>query len=221
MYFSRLQLRSDADPHKLVGLNGYREHQALWHLFDPDPQAARDFLFHRDDQSRRPVYYLVSRRMPADREGLWAIETKDYAPQLQAGQVLAFNLRANPVITRTDTTGKSRRNDLVMDAKKKLGWKDQSALQRQPMAQLVQEAGEQWLHSRQDRLGAHVTSIRSDGYRQHRSYKRGQNNAIRYSTLDLQGTLTVTDEDKLLDVLFHGIGHARAFGCGLLLVRRI
>ena len=221
MYFSRIRLRGDADPRRLIGLNGYREHQALWNLFDPDPEAKRDFLFRRDGHAQLPIYYLVSRRIPSDREGLWEIETKNYAPCLQAGQTLAFSLRVNPVITRTDDNGKSRRDDVVMDLKKQIGWKDLPRSARPPLAQLVQQAGEQWMSNRQERLGATVGTVRADGYRQHHGYKRGQGTAIRYSTLDLQGTLTIVGEERFLDALFLGIGPAKAFGCGLLLVRRL
>jgi len=220
MYFSRLTLRADADPRKLVGFNGYREHQALWNLFENDPDTDRDFLFRRDDQRGQPTYYMVSVRTPADRDGLWYIESKDYAPQLKEGQSLAFSLRANPVITRTDAEGRSKRNDLVMDIKTQSGWQKSSPADRPLLAELIQQAGEQWLKSRQEKIGVLIDTLLADGYRRHQSYKRSQKNPIRYSTLDLQGTLTVTDCEKLRAALLHGIGAAKAFGCGLLLVRR-
>lgn len=219
MYFSRLTLRADADPRKLVGFNGYREHQALWNLFENNPDTNRDFLFRRDDQRSQPTYYMVSVRAPADRDGLWHIETKDYAPQLKEGQSLAFSLRANPVIARTDADGRSKRNDLVMDIKTQSGWQKSSPADRPLLAELIQQAGEQWLKSRQEKIGVHIDTLLADGYHRHQSYKRSQKNPIRYSTLDLQGTLTVTDSEKLRAALLHGIGPAKAFGCGLLLVR--
>lgn len=221
MHFSRLTLRADADPRKLIGLNGYREHQALWNLFESDPEADRDFLFRRDEQSRQPVYYLVSARQPADREGLWHVETKPYEPQLREGQTLAFSLRANPVITRTDAEGRSKRNDLLMDLKKQTGWQEAAAAERTALAELIQQAGELWLSNRQERIGARIDKVLADGYRRHQSYTRKQKQPIRYSTLDLQGALTVIDSKKLLSALLHGIGPAKAFGCGLLLVRRM
>ncbi len=42
-----------------------------------------------------------------------------------------------------------------------------------------------------------------------------------FSSVDFTGELQVTDVDKFQQTLFNGIGHAKAFGCGLLLVRRI
>ena len=221
MYFSRIRLRNDADPKQLVGLTGYREHQALWNLFDPDPQASRDFLFRRDETQAQPIYYLVSQRQPTDRRNLWQIETKDYYPNLRPGQTLAFSLRANPVIARSDGKGRSQRNDLVMDIKKQTGWQKLPADERPALDGLLQQAGESWLEPRLQKAGARLDNIRADGYRQHRSYKRGQDKPIRYSTLDLQGTLVIDDVERFEGALFHGIGPAKAFGCGLLLVRRI
>lgn len=220
MYFSRLTLRADADPHKLVGLNGYREHQALWNLFAEDPDASRDFLFRRDEQHGQPRYYLVSAREPSDLHHLWHVETKDYQPQLQAGQKLAFSLRANPVITRTNSEGRSKRNDLVMDIKAQTGWRKADPADRPALNDLIQQAGEQWLTGRQEKIGVHIDRLVADGYHRHQSYKHRQKNPIRYSTLDLQGWLTVMDSEKLLFALLNGIGPAKAFGCGLLLVRR-
>jgi CRISPR system Cascade subunit CasE len=41
------------------------------------------------------------------------------------------------------------------------------------------------------------------------------------SLLDITGVLTVTDASKFHETLLHGIGHGKAFGCGLLMVRRV
>ena len=41
------------------------------------------------------------------------------------------------------------------------------------------------------------------------------------STLDFSGLLTVTAPEKFLSALYGGIGPAKGFGCGLLLVKRV
>ena len=43
---------------------------------------------------------------------------------------------------------------------------------------------------------------------------------LRFSTVDLSGELTVLEPEIFANALYDGIGHAKAFGCGLLLVRR-
>lgn len=42
-----------------------------------------------------------------------------------------------------------------------------------------------------------------------------------FSSLDLSGEVIVTDVDRFITLLMEGIGPAKAFGCGLMLVRRI
>ncbi|MCI5220551.1 MAG: type I-E CRISPR-associated protein Cas6/Cse3/CasE, partial [Candidatus Electrothrix sp. LOE2] len=44
---------------------------------------------------------------------------------------------------------------------------------------------------------------------------------IQFSLLDLSDRLTVTDPNVFTRALFRGIGPAKGFGCGLLLVRRV
>jgi CRISPR system Cascade subunit CasE len=63
--------------------------------------------------------------------------------------------------------------------------------------------------------------LRVSGYRQYRLLKARGKSPIRFSSLDFDGVLTVTEPDRLCQTLFDGIGPAKAFGCGLLLVRRI
>ncbi len=58
-----------------------------------------------------------------------------------------------------------------------------------------------------------------EGYRQVKFF-RGQE-WIRISVLDFSGVLRVTNPTLLKETLFSGIGPAKAFGCGLMLVRRV
>ena len=59
--------------------------------------------------------------------------------------------------------------------------------------------------------------------RSHRveEFRKGGGTSIRLGLLDIAGTLAVTDADKLVQTLMNGVGPAKAFGCGLLLVRRV
>ena len=53
-------------------------------------------------------------------------------------------------------------------------------------------------------------------YSQERTAVKG----IRYSTVDFQGLLQITDPQRFKAMLFKGLGPSKAFGCGLMLVRR-
>lgn len=114
-------------------------------------------------------------------------------------------------------------HDVVMDLKHRTGYKDKASSDRPPLAELVQEAGLEWLQKRAERHGflVQADAVRVEGYLQHRAFKQGGKKPIRYSTLDFAGLLTIDDAKLFQQALLHGIGPAKAFGCGLLLVRRV
>jgi len=224
-YFSRVTLNlGRAKPEQLAALacgDRYREHQALWRLFASDPDAERDFLFRRNEHNQALSYYVVSKRPPEDHDGIWSIESKDYAPKIRAGERFAFSLRANPVIRRKGEDGKSKRHDVVMDLKRQCGYQSQSRAERKAEGELIQIAGSKWLQSRAEKHGFSVSekAIRIEGYHQHRSSRAGRQ--ITFSTLDITGVLRVESPGLFTQALQAGIGPAKAFGCGLMLVRRL
>ncbi len=227
MYFSRLTINpSNMDAKELarqVCADSYHEHQQLWNIFDAEPDSKRDFLFRREQVQGWPSYYVVSERLPETRQKIWTVEHKNYQPKITAGQQLAFRLRVNPVVTVTTKQGKKQRHDVVMNLKKKLDFNKLSKRDRPPEIELVQQAGIEWLLKRAEAAGFSFqqTSVLIDGYMQHKVFKKKQKQAIRYSSLDYEGVLTVMDVEKFASALFHGIGRSKAFGCGLLLIKRI
>ncbi len=227
MYFSKVSINpASLNIEKLAGqicVDSYKEHQQIWQLFKPDPDAGRDFLFRREQINGWPVYYVVSERRPDAEQQLWSVEHKQYCPKLYSGQQLAFRLRVNPVVSRTDDKGKKRRHDVVMDLKKQMDYQQQNKNNRPYEMQLVQQAGIAWLQKRAAVAGFEFcdSAIRVDAYTRHQSVKTSQKKMIRYSTLDYEGLLTVADPKLCLQALFKGVGPAKAFGCGLLLVKPV
>ena len=57
-----------------------------------------------------------------------------------------------------------------------------------------------------------------EGYDQH---QEKPDETLCFSTVDFSGQLTVTDPQAFRTALLGGVGSAKAFGCGLLLVRRV
>lgn len=204
----------------------YDEHKWLWGFFPAPPGTKRDFLFRRRDVAGIPRFYVVSKRPPLGQNSAWNIQTRDYAPALEVGTRLGFDLRANPVITPHIQDGKRGRHDVVMQEKKRLlkerglaRWQDWKDDDKPALYALVRETCGAWLRSRASRLGfeADEESLAVDGYQRH-SEKNGE---LRFSTVDFSGELTVIDPTAFAVALRDGIGPAKAFGCGLLLVRRI
>ena len=223
---------------KLFQYNHYQLHQLLWQFFRDRPEKQRDFLFRQDSDSQgRPVFNVVSKTPPRHDDALWNIETKPYQPHLYVGDCLAFSLRANPVeqlkeartpeelnrqmVDRkarglTEKSTKKRvQHDVVMHLKKSLS---EAELSEHSQAALEQRAGEAWLNKRAEKQGFRVLSVTAQGYQQQHFKKR----QIKMSTLDFDGVLQVIDPEIFISqTLYQGIGRAKAFGCGLMLVKRL
>lgn len=225
MYISRANL----DPSRLSYSeivqwrldNPYETHRSLWRLFSADPEPQGRFLFRNEIDGSPGRFIVVSSQAPNPIHP-WRLETKPYAPRLLCGERLAFQVTVNPVVTRKDADGRRKRHDVVMDLKKRLGWRDQALDERPSEAALEHQAGSQWLLERCEERGFFVDPMQvlSQSYRQYRIPKR-KGGPLQFSTLDLSGVLTVTDAERFQRMLFEGLGPAKGFGCGLLLVRRV
>ncbi len=226
MYLNRVTLSPQVDHQQLAKVlseDSYQEHQMLWTLFCGDPDKERDFLYRRVLENGRIKYYILSERIPVDKSGIWQVDPpKVYEPKLSRGKKLYFILRVNPVITFTAPDGKKRRHDIVMHEKTLIGYKQMPKQERPSIQQIVQKSCIEWLNLRTDKNGFafKTDEVIADGYRQHHSRSKKSNKYIRYSTVDFQGVLTVTDPERFKLALFNGIGKSKAFGCGLILVRR-
>lgn len=243
MFLSRVELgprAAERDAFWREVSQPYGAHQALWRLLSRDPGQPRDFLYRVEDGASRPSFLVLSAAAPEpDRSGLWSVGVKRFAPVLRAGQRLGFRLRASPVVRRTEGEGeaaRSRRHDVVMDRKKQLA---RAGANAPAPGDVVREAGLGWLRAQGERQGFRLAeqerevigddglldpvqepAVRVEGYRQHRILRKGER-AITFSTLDFEGILEVTDPAVFLRRVVRGLGPQKAFGCGLMLLRRV
>lgn len=222
-WIARARLRRDAPARALAPLllpsrPGEREgaaHRLLWTLFGADPDATRDFLWREQDGR----FVILSAREPVDAHDLFELDHKPYAPALAAGMRLRFALRANPVVQRQVAghapKARARRHDVVMDALSALPREERNAARDEAATR----AGRAWLERLGARHGFTVGACAALGYDRISLPRRGGAPAI-LGVLDLEGELEVTDPAALLAQLPQGFGRGRAFGCGLLLLRR-
>jgi CRISPR system Cascade subunit CasE len=127
-----------------------------------------------------------------------------------------------------------RFHDVIMAAKKRLGHPlpDQASPDaREALAQAADEAAQAWLLAHAPAWGLEVLqqedfatgtlapALEWSAYTQHRLHNKGR--ALSFSSLDYQGLARVSDPARLVTALTEGVGRAKAFGCGLLLVRRM
>ncbi|MCK9229454.1 MAG: type I-E CRISPR-associated protein Cas6/Cse3/CasE [Syntrophales bacterium] len=223
MYFSMITLQkglSPRDVNALASYTGYQAHQLVWQLFADHEDRKRDFIYRYEVRNGTLILYTVSERKPAGEEKIWQIQTKEYKPKLRAGQLLGFTVRANPIRAKRKDDGQQKRHDVIMEEKLKLKKEDKIF----NISDIVHNKGFQWLEERAASHGFNITpnDIRADGYRQHKFFKRKGSTPISLSTVDFNGMLTVTDPAVFIDrCLFRGLGPAKGFGCGLMLVRRV
>ncbi len=193
------------------------DHRLVWSLFADGPDRRRDFLWRRMDDG---AFLVLSARPPEDRHGLFEIDApKPFAPALEPGDRLRFSLRANPTVRPRDRERRhARRHDVVMDA---LDRRPEGARAEQRAA-AIRDEGLAWLARRGEAAGFAVREGETgvEGYRQHRVGRGPGKEAMAFSTLDFDGVLEVRDPPAFVPAVARGFGPAKAFGCGLMLVRR-
>lgn len=193
--------------------NPYNLHRQLWKLFPGEEKETRSndeelrqgFLFRIEDSSTgRPARLLVqSRRAPEIASGLVLVGTREIQPQPVAGQRLVFLLTANPVKTITDAQ---------RDAKPS----KKSEKCRVPL--IKEEDQREWIA----RKLASACEIEAAKVLPHAPiYFRKGNRGGKLVTATFEGVMRVRNPDILITTMENGIGPAKAFGCGLLLVRRL
>jgi CRISPR system Cascade subunit CasE len=259
LYMSRARLKtargealSSIAPSLLRGSKGDtvgHAHRILWMLFqDRGENEVRDFLWREE----RPGQYLVlSQRPPQDSNPLFDLTTKNFAPNLHPGDRLAFNLRANPVITKkTDDARKNgkfdkkgrlrgQRCDIVMDALHDLPQRlkddprgeSERAKARDARTEVVARS---WIDAQGARHGFKLVFNPGNDkpYLDASNYETIQIPRMRdgkleprktfakFGVLDFAGMIEVTDPALFLAQLGKGFGKAKAFGCGLMLIKR-
>lgn len=193
--------------------NPYNFHRQLWRLFPGEERETRSngeesrqgFLFRiEDNPTGRPARLLVqSRRAPEAASELIVVGTREFQPQPVAGQRLAFLLTANPVKTITDTQREAKPGK-------------QSEKCRVPL--IKEEDQREWIARKLVSAG----EIEAASILPHASihFRKG-NRGGKLATATFDGVMCVRDPDALIALLENGIGPAKAFGCGLLLVRRL
>jgi len=215
MYLTRFQL----NPRRRGGMklisSPHAMHAAVLAGFpDPEPTDEGRILWRLDVNGPRAVLYVVSPAEPdfthLVEQGGWpsthSWESKSYRPLLErirAGQYYAFRLTANPVHSV------------------RIG----DATRGKPLGHVTVSQQEKWLLDRQERAGFSVgatpeTQTMTLTDRRTLVFRRGEG-TVTLRVASYEGTLMVTDRDRFVTTLTHGLGRARGYGCGLLTVAAV
>ena len=204
-------------------------HKLIWTLF-PGKDKPRDFLW-RSEKSN--CFYILSHRIPKN-TGLFdsiGFSTKEFTPNLNVGDTLKFILRANATKDKPQSLGdgtskKSQRVDLVMDKLIRIpgqnslvdGEKSERANKR---FEIAKDVAEDWI-TRKGKISGFSPvseSIICNDYSV-RQFTRGKQNKVTFGILDISGIITISNPKLFLESLGKGFGRAKAYGCGLMLIRR-
>lgn len=225
-HISRVALRPDVTlaelrHHGILRLDAYGLHQLVWKVAGRHKDQERDFIYRVDsDSDGLPVFTIVSEQPLNGGNDVWNITTKNYSPVVRDGESLAFSLRCNPVKaeynaenvrlkrrgSRIDIMGSARRADTAND-------------RRRPRHVLHLEESRLWLDRRGSQNGFMIAadSLVVDNYTVD-DHPKDKDRKL--SMLDVSGVLQVQDVRAFTAMLLSGLGHAKAWGCGLMLVRR-
>ena len=90
----------------------------------------------------------------------------------------------------------------------------------------IDNALENWWKRQGERCGFNLafdesglSKLQNSAYQWHALPEKGKKAG--FSSVDFTGELEITDIEKFTSTLFNGLGRSKAFGCGLLMVRRI
>jgi CRISPR system Cascade subunit CasE len=219
LYLSRLRIASNPSAQALRRMINPADddaridahHKLLWSVFSDAPDRRRDFLWR---EMRQGEFLALSDRQPIANDLFDLVQSRPFAPDLAPSDRLSFSLKVNA--TRAKISG--QRVDVVMDALHALP-KEMRAERRMPLAQ---EAGEAWLRARAEANGFRVLKVEVEDYStaalpDHRGPRKGR---PQFGILSMTGGLEVTDPKVFIEALARGFGRAKAFGCGLMLIRR-
>lgn len=200
MYLSRVFLQ----PQFLD--NAYEWHRALWQLFPGIEHGnSAPFLFHMEtiNLSSGAKVLMQSNKEPLeDAANARILAKKPLSFSLHVNQTLRFKLQANPtklIVDRVNRPGKRNRGKCrvpLIHEDEQIYW-----LQRklEPAARVLE-----------------VVARKQQPIYFRRGRQVGKINPVSY-----EGIFQIQQPAEMLDLMRKGIGPAKAFGCGLLLVKRM
>lgn len=233
LFFTRARLRKDASIAAIRSLLSPADdserfsaaHKIVWSLFADGKERKRDFLWR---EAGPGCFYLLSERRPNDYLGLFEVdEPKLFEPDLKSGERLKFMLRANATVSKAGEKGtRGKPCDVVMNAIHSTPTGERSVVR----SRVVESAGNEWLSKQGEKHGFELLSgSRNNGddeagngqitsYRTLSIPRRGK--PARLGVIDFDGVLEVRDPERFISSIGQGLGRAKAFGCGLMLIRR-
>ncbi len=172
----------------------YKLHQWIWDSLPDDPDTKRDFLFRSDVSHGILRVLLLSERVPGESaEAPW--RTTEMSSTFLGHGAYRFQLRANPTFRRASDH-------------RRLAIFDEMALR-------------DWFARKFKTAGCEVYGLELSAPRKLQFRKGGNARPGTLCAVDASGSLVVKDESAFRASFDAGIGPAKGFGFGLLLLQPI
>lgn len=174
--------------------DAYAWHQTIWKSFPDRDGERRRFLFRVDDVGRHFRLLLLS-EFPPEGIALGQWHSKTVAPSFLTHRFYRFQIKANPTMRRA-----SDRRRIGIYSEEKLN---------------------QWIENKARQNGFEIeTNTLIIGAPLDEVFVR---NRVRgkHVSVDFQGVLQVTENEKIKFAFENGIGSAKSFGYGMLMLQPI
>lgn len=222
------RLEVDAETVRAAGISGdvYAWHKMLWECYPDQPKADRDFLTRIDQIEGAYRFWVLAKRKPVRPQ--WCpvdgFALNEIAPSFLAHRYYAFDLRANPV-KATVQRAASGEPLLKANGKRKSG-KRMPLVKPDELRAWLDRKGE--VRCRDKETGRDVPG----GFRiveerpleispMVESHFRKKGYSGYHGGVQFRGVLEVTDREQFIESYQLGIGSAKGFGFGLLLLAPI
>ena len=172
----------------------YKLHQWIWEALPDDPDAERDFLFRSDVKGGVLRILLLSERVP-ERRGNIEWKTTEVSDTFLGHGAYRFQLRANPTFRRSS----DHKRLAIFDEMKIRDW-------------FTRKLGD---------AGCAVSDLETTAPRKLMFRKGGGTCPGTVYSVDASGTLVVRNDAAFRKAFDAGIGPAKGFGFGLLLLQPI
>jgi CRISPR system Cascade subunit CasE len=174
--------------------NPYKLHQWIWNALPDNPDASRDFLFRSDVKNSFLKILLLSERIPLPSEEVqW--KTTEMSDTFLGHGAYRFQLRANPTFRRASDH-------------KRLAIFDEVKIR-------------EWFTRKFTDAGCNVQGLETTALRKLQFQKGSGTHQGTVYSVDASGILVVRNEPQFRAAFETGIGPAKGFGFGLLLLQPI
>jgi len=171
--------------------NPYNAHKVLWKAFPDRKNESRDFLYRMDKKENSYFVIMLSDSKPQTTVDLDLIRLAEPQLVFKTKKLYRFLLRANPVKRLSE--------------------------QRVRVPLVGEEHLNAWLSRKLSGAATLLETVPLS--RTNLNFCKGSNWG-KITTVDFQGVIQCEDPQNLLMLVKSGIGPAKAFGCGLMLLKQ-